>query len=79
MQNLSEVAKIRQQIQTEYEAAKQGLSGLSSGTARHAFIAAHYEHLGILHEQLAELIGANEAVAVIAHTIWTPTDQGTVK
>jgi hypothetical protein len=74
----SEIAQIRQKIQEEYESAKQGLSGLASGTARHAFIAARYERLDFLQEQLAELIGTDEAITIIAHTIWTPTDQGTI-
>ncbi|MBV9257950.1 MAG: hypothetical protein JO215_08020 [Ktedonobacteraceae bacterium] len=73
----SEVARLRQQIQAEYEAAKQGLSGLSSGTARHTFIAARYERIGAFHEQLIEMIGPDEAVAIIAHTIWLPIDSGT--
>ena len=73
----SEVARLREQIQAEYQAAQQGLSGLASGTARHDFIAARTEHIGVLHEKLAEIVGPDEAIAMIANTIWSPEDQGT--
>ena len=73
----SEVARLREQIQAEYQAAQQGLSGLASGTARHDFITARTEHIGALHEKLAEIVGADEAIALIANTIWSPADQGT--
>jgi hypothetical protein len=73
----SEVARLREQIQAEYQAAQQGLSGLASGTARHNFITARTEHLAILHDQLAEIVGPDEAIAIVANTIWSPVDQGT--
>jgi hypothetical protein len=72
----SEIAQIRIQIQSEYEAAKQGLSGLATGTARHDFITARTAKIGILHEKLADLVGPEQAIAMIANTIWTPVDQG---
>ena len=74
----SEVARIRRQIQVEYEAAKQGLSGFASGTARHDFIAARTENIGKQHEKLVKLLGPEQAIALIANIIWTPTDQGTI-
>ena len=72
----SEVAQIRRQIQAEYEAAKQGVSGFASGTARHDFIQAKTENIGKQHEKLVKLLGPEEAIALIANTIWTPTEQG---
>ena len=36
----SEVARLRRLIAAEYEAAQRGLTGLSQGTAKHAFIEA---------------------------------------
>ena len=56
----SEVARIREQIQTEDQGAEQGLSGLASGTARHDSITREHTS-GILHERLAELVGPDEA------------------
>ena len=74
----SEVAQIRAQIRAEYEAAKQGLSGFASGTARHDFISTKTANIGKCHEQLVALLGPEQAIALIANTIWTPTEQGTI-
>lgn len=72
----SEVARLLRQIDQEYQASKLGLEGLASGTARHDFIAAKTENIGKCHEQLVELIGPEQAISIIANTIWSPTDQG---
>lgn len=72
----SEIAQIRAQIQAEYEAAEQGLSGLSSGTARHDFISARTENIGKCHDQLVKLLGPEQAISIIANTIWSSTEQG---
>ena len=42
----SEVARLREQIRLEYEAATQGIEGLALGTAQHQFITARLENLG---------------------------------
>lgn len=42
----SEVASLLAQISAEYQAAQRGLSGLSSGGARHDFISAKTENTG---------------------------------
>jgi hypothetical protein len=67
----SEIAQIRAQIQAEYEAAKQGLTGF----ARHDFISAKTANIGKCHEQLVELLGPEQAISILANTIWTSTDQ----
>jgi hypothetical protein len=72
----SEINRIRQQIQDEYEAAQQGLSGLASGTARHDFISSKTENIGKCHEQLVKLVGPEQAISIIASTIWSPIEQG---
>jgi hypothetical protein len=72
----SDVARILKQIEQEYQASKRGLEGLASGTARHDFINARTESIGKHHEQLTELVGPEQAIALIATTIWTPADQG---
>jgi hypothetical protein len=74
----SDIACILKQIEQEYQASKQGLEGFASGTARHDFIQKRAENIGQCHEQLADLIGPEQAIALIANTIWTPTDQGTI-
>ena len=73
----SEIAQILKQIDQEYQASKLGLEGLASGTPRHDFISKRTENIGRHHEHLAELVGPEQAIALIANTIWTPTDQGT--
>ena len=42
MSHKSEVAQLRQQIALELDAMHTGLLGISTGTARHAFVP--YEH-----------------------------------
>ena len=75
----SEISRLRQQIDQEYEAAHQGLSAFASGTARHDFIQARTENIGKYHEQLIQLVGPEQAISIIADTIWSPTDQGDTK
>jgi hypothetical protein len=74
--NMSEISRLRQQIDQEYEAARQGLSAFASGTARHDFIQARTENIGKCHEQLVKLVGPEQAISIIADTIWSPIDQG---
>ena len=76
-ENRSEVARLLAQISTEYQAAQNGLSGLSSGGARHDFISARTENIGKCHEALTELVGPDQAISIIANAIWSPADQGT--
>ncbi|HET8840239.1 MAG TPA: hypothetical protein VFN35_02175 [Ktedonobacteraceae bacterium] len=53
----SEIACLRQQIETQLIAMKRGLSGFSSGTARHAFISARMERIGVCQEHLTSQLG----------------------
>jgi hypothetical protein len=63
-QSKSEVARLLQQIENEFQSASQGLHGLALGSAQHAFITKRMETIGGLHEQLRELIG-DEAMPLI--------------
>jgi hypothetical protein len=72
---ISEVAQILRTIEQEYEASKRGLEGLSSGSARHDFIQQKTENIAKHHDHLCHLVGPEKAIAMIANTIWTPTDQ----
>jgi hypothetical protein len=60
----SEVARLREQIRLEYEAAVGGLRGISEGAARHAFISAKYDQMGVLHGELEGLVGEREALEI---------------
>ncbi len=70
----SEVTRLLDTIQREYEAAEQGLSGLAQGTARHQFIDAKLQRVHQTHEQLEALVGPDEARTLLAHAVWTPED-----
>jgi hypothetical protein len=59
--NGSEVARLRQQIETQLVAMRYGLTGLSSGSARHAFINARMENIGAYQNDLAHRLGENDA------------------
>ena len=61
----SEVAQLLQQINLEYEAATRGLTGSSAGSAKHSFITARLEQIGVYHEQLASLVGEVQATQLV--------------
>ena len=61
----SDVARLLRQIDLEYEAAQQGLTGLSFGTARHDFINARMEQVAVCHEQLTAQVGEEEATRLV--------------
>ena len=47
---MSEVARLLQQIEMEYKAAKRGLEGYAI-VSRHEFITARYDQVGIYQDQ----------------------------
>lgn len=57
----SEIAHLLQQIDLEYSAAKEALTGLACGTAQHDFITARMERLNSYHEELSLQVGVQEA------------------
>jgi hypothetical protein len=57
----SEIARLLQQIDLEYSAAREALTGLACGTARHDFITARMERLSSYHEELSLHVGIQEA------------------
>lgn len=65
--NQSEVAQILQQIETEYIAARRGLTGFAE-SAKHAAITARMEHMGLLHKDLQAIVG-NDAIRLIAERL----------
>lgn len=66
--NHSEVARLMQQITTEYEATQRVLSGIAV-TATHEFITARVENIGHCHEQLKVLVGESDAIALVAESL----------
>jgi hypothetical protein len=68
---VSEVAQLRESIANEYKSALWGLTGLAYGVSRHDFITARLEKIGEGQKQLNELLGEEQAVAMIAETLVT--------
>ena len=68
-QNHSEIARLRQRIAEEYEAAMRGLNGFAYGSAKHQFITRRMEQIGACHETLQHLVGEQEATRMLAETL----------
>ncbi len=66
LESKSEVARLMQQIELEYEAAQRGMYGFAAGTAKHEFITARMENMGRCHEKLITLVGEREATRALA-------------
>lgn len=69
----SEVAQLLQQIDREYSAAREALTGLALGTAQHEFITARMEKLNLCHEQLAHYVGTQEASRLLVERLEAAT------
>ncbi len=67
--HVSEVARLREQIEIQLVAMRRGLSGLSSGTARHTFITARMEHIGACQDSLTSQLG-EEAANLLVYGIY---------
>ena len=65
--HLSEVARLREQIELQLEAMQYGLRGLASGTARHAFIFERMERVGAYQDTLAEYVGEHTANQIVCN------------
>jgi hypothetical protein len=66
--NESEVTRLLAQIDAEYEAAERGLTGLSLGTAQHAFMTACTERICQLHKDLRTLVG-DDAMMLVSRSL----------
>ena len=61
----SEVARWRQQYETEYQAAQWGLTGLACGTARHDFITKKMGNMQQCIQELTKMVGSQQTYALI--------------
>lgn len=66
--NQSEVARLLAQIDTEYQAARNGLSGLAQVT-RHDFINARVENMEIARQELENLVGLEKATELVVERV----------
>jgi hypothetical protein len=65
---LTEVARLTQQITAEYQAGQRALRGLSRGVAQHRFITKCMENIGKIHQQLQTLVG-DQAMPLIVQAL----------
>ncbi len=66
LESKSEVARLKRQIELEYEAAQRGMHGFAAGAGKHEFITARMENMGRHHEKLIALVGEREATRALA-------------
>lgn len=67
-QNKSEVARIREKIELEQQAAWLGAYGLALGTAQHKFISRKMGRIWDLRNELAPLVGEDEATEMMCES-----------
>ena len=75
--SMSEVALLRQRIELELEAVRRAMYGPAVGTARHAFISARMNHVGMCRETLAHHIGSEAATQVVGQLYVQTMEQET--
>ncbi len=63
----SEVARLRQNIESTCQAMNRALNGFSV-SARHEIIHNKYRALGVYQEQLEKLVGQDEALTTMVET-----------
>ena len=73
--NQSEIRRLMDTIDQEYQSAFLGLSGLNLGTAQHEFITARMERIGAAAEELKQLVGENEAARIVVEQMSKATDR----
>jgi hypothetical protein len=78
MSNKSEVAQLRQQIALELDAMRRGLFGISTGSARHAFIHARMERIGVCQDTLANSIGEQAATQLVCTAYMQAMEQDAI-
>jgi hypothetical protein len=71
----SDIARMRQHIAAEYLSAQLGSSGLAEGTSRHHFITAKMERMGASFETLAQMMGKDQAIQIVAETLQEVPEQ----
>jgi hypothetical protein len=78
MSNKSEVAQLRQQIALELDAMRGGLLDISTGSARHAFIHARMERVGVCQDTLAASIGEQAATQIVCAVYMQAMEQDAI-
>lgn len=66
--NKSEVARLREQIELEYQATQRVFANFTA-TARHEFITKRQENISACFEELKQLMPPEEAIVILAETL----------
>jgi hypothetical protein len=75
MNNESEVARLRAQIEAEQESAQRAMRSPAYGTAKHRFINARMERMGALHDALKAIVGEEQAAQILAEAMDTSGEE----
>lgn len=67
--NQSEVQRLREQIESEYQAATWGLHGLAEGISKHEFITHRMDAIGQIQEELEKLVGPEQARRIVVEQL----------
>ncbi|HVB76179.1 MAG TPA: hypothetical protein VNE38_21745 [Ktedonobacteraceae bacterium] len=70
----SEVARLRQQIESQMEAMQRGMQGFASSSARHAFIRARMDRIDEYQHTLTNYIGQQDTDQLL-YTLYTKVMQ----
>jgi hypothetical protein len=62
----SAVARLRSELEAEYESAKLGLQGLACGTSRHKFLKKKMDRVGRIADELKKFVGEDETVKLLS-------------
>ena len=68
MHNQSEVARLKAQLDAEYQAARLAMTGYAE-VARHEYITTRMERMGALHEELRGLVGDEKATEALVKAL----------
>ena len=66
--NKSEVARLREQIELEYQASQRVFTDFTP-TAKHAYITQRQENIGACFEELSKLMPKEDAIVLVAETL----------
>jgi hypothetical protein len=73
--NQSEIRRLMDEIDSQYQAAHQALYSFNLGTSTHEFITARMERIGMAAEELKQLVGENEAARIVVEQMSKAADR----
>lgn len=74
-ENQSEVARLLQEIDLQYEAADRALNGAALGISLHEFMIARTERIEGIRQELEKLVGPDEATKLVVQQMDKSSDR----